>query len=283
MKRVSKFLLLLSVTVLMAGCKLAVIAVEGGEVQSEGSGTCIAGTVCIVEVTDSNFSEIFTAIPNTGTGWYFQKWNSGDRFFCGGSKNPICTLSFQGHEESKEVQDMVESSEVFYLMPVFRPVKDTIKVDGKEWYQPYLFEELSWNDVKVVCPDGKCNGTLKGYDLTGWTWASYSDVQELLNNYGFVDGWAYDPYTTRESSLFNLSSDGWLSYGEPLEIGKPYRLTGLLRDGDQGPVFLPVTEWGYEASQAGGFIPDHWIMEWQIYWKEIPKYVGRGVWLYREL
>ncbi len=60
---------------------------------------------------------------------------------------------------------------------------DTIVVDGKEWYQPDLFLNLSWSEIDSVCPNGACNGTLNGIDLTGWNWASIDDVNALFNYY----------------------------------------------------------------------------------------------------
>ena len=127
MKQMSR-LFLLSITALMAGCRLAVIVVEGGEVESFDAGICMAGDICIVEVADTNFSKTFTAVP--ATGWYFKKWSSGGRFFCGGSTNPRCVLSFEGLKGSKGAQDMVASSEVFYLMPIFTTDPGAIKVEN---------------------------------------------------------------------------------------------------------------------------------------------------------
>ena len=66
MKRMSRIFLLLGITALIHGCKLAVILVEGGEVQSTCSGTCVVGSICIFEVTDPNFSKTFTANPSDG-------------------------------------------------------------------------------------------------------------------------------------------------------------------------------------------------------------------------
>lgn len=211
MKSFLSFILLISISVLMAGCKLAVIIVEGGEVQSTGSRTCLEGTVCVHQVKDTNFSEKFTAVPNDG--WYFHKWNSGDRFFCAESTEPRCTLSFQGLEESNAVEDMVASSETFYLMPIFKPYQDIIAVDGKEWLQPDLFTNLSWNDINAVCPEGACTGDLNGHDMTGWTWASDEDMWELFNYYIGADvlGPAFNFYTSSWDAPWAtaFSSDGW--------------------------------------------------------------------------
>ena len=64
MCRLRLLFILFAVFVLQA-CKLAVIVVEGGEVQSTGSGICVASTICIVDVNGANFSETFTAVPYT--------------------------------------------------------------------------------------------------------------------------------------------------------------------------------------------------------------------------
>ena len=226
MKQMSKFLLLLSITLLMAGCKLAVIVVEGGEVQSTGSGTCAEGTICIVDVTDTNFRETFTAVP--GSGWYFQKWNSGDNFFFGGSILPTCSLSFGGHEESKAVADMVASSELFYLMPVFKPYQDIITVNGNEWLQPALFTNLSWDEIKAVCPAGHCadHGVLNGYDMTGWTWASVDDLNALFNYYLGSD--EMGPGPTSVTLLPDVPDD---VLGMPPEPTDPPWATEFFNDG----------------------------------------------------
>lgn len=219
-----RIILSLSIALLMAGCKLAVIVVEGGEVESYHSGICAAGTICIVDVTDPGFSESFRAIPDSD--WYFQKWNSGDRFFCDGSSDIICTLSFHGHEDSKAVGEMVASSEVFYIMPVFRQFTDIITVDGKEWLQPKLFLGLSWKDINAVCPDGKCFGRLNGYDMSGWTWASADDVSALFNYYigSNILGAAPYSYLEGESKWAPaFFSDGW----QPTDVDDLPRLKAV--------------------------------------------------------
>lgn len=170
----------------MAGCKVAIISVEGGSVTSD-SGTCVAGMICIVDVDDPDFYQIFEAVPDEG--WYFHKWNSGYRFFCGGSINAACTLSFQGYEESEGVQNMVASHEMFYLMPVFKDYPRAVAVDGKAWLQPKDFVGYSYNQVSAVCPGGVCSGALPGstFDLTGYTWASIDDVTALFAAYQKAD------------------------------------------------------------------------------------------------
>jgi hypothetical protein len=61
----------------------------------------------------------------------------------------------------------------------------TVEVDGQEWLQPAAFTGLSWNQIDAVCPSetGVCEGVLKGYNLSGWTWASVDDLNALFNHY----------------------------------------------------------------------------------------------------
>ena len=63
-------------------------------------------------------------------------------------------------------------------------ITDTVFVDGKEWAQVDLFNGLSWNQINAVCPGGVCGaGTLNGYNMLGWTWASTDMVNALFNHY----------------------------------------------------------------------------------------------------
>ncbi|MFV8816606.1 hypothetical protein [Haliea sp. E17] len=194
MTRATIRLLFIISSLVLSGCKLALIVVEGGEVRSARSGTCVAGLVCMVDVTDTGFSDEFRAVPDEG--WYFHKWNSGERFFCGNSADPECILHFSDFpdiENNVYIKKLVSSSEVFYLMPVFKqtppeisvPDNRPVRVNGQEWLQPQNFVNYSYNTISTVCPDKLCSGTLPGstIDLSGYTWASSDDVQSLFDFY----------------------------------------------------------------------------------------------------
>jgi RTX calcium-binding nonapeptide repeat (4 copies) len=58
--------------------------------------------------------------------------------------------------------------------------------EGKEWRELYQTTGLSWAAIATVCPtDGAtaCNGSVGGYDLTGWTWATAPQVLALMDDY----------------------------------------------------------------------------------------------------
>lgn len=178
-----RILVLLSLTALLGGCKLAVIAVEGGEVLSLLSGTCSAGTVCIQDINSDDFSDTFTAVAEPG--WYFAGWNSGDGFFCARVSGSSCILNNVGLGAYPALQEVIDSSSVFYLMPLFKPasaITDTVTVDGLEWAQVDLFLGLSWNEINAACPSGTCasGAVLNGYDMSGWMWATLTEVGGLF-------------------------------------------------------------------------------------------------------
>jgi hypothetical protein len=67
-------------------------------------------------------------------------------------------------------------------------VKSISPVYDKEWAQPDLFTNLSWNDINAACPvseGGVCrfDATLNEYDVSGWTWGTVADVNGLINVY----------------------------------------------------------------------------------------------------
>ncbi|MFT4520876.1 MAG: hypothetical protein ACI9JM_003284 [Halioglobus sp.] len=57
--------------------------------------------------------------------------------------------------------------------------------DGKEWLQPADLLDVNWYNVADVCPppDGLCDGSLAGTEVTGYRWASVNDLNALYNSY----------------------------------------------------------------------------------------------------
>jgi len=195
MNKTLNAILILAIAAFMTACKLAVIVVEGGEVQSVASGICTEGAICIHQVGDTSYAETFTAIPNPG--WVFKKWNSGNGFFCGDSTEPECVISAQIAEGNELIEYIIASDTTFYTMPIFvpsPPITDTVTFNGNVWAQADLFLNTSRDQVNAVCPSPErlCNGFLNGYDVNGWMWASIEDVSGLLSALGHP-GLSYPP------------------------------------------------------------------------------------------
>jgi hypothetical protein len=178
---------------LLAGCKIAVMVVEGGEVQVDPlfnpASTCSEGTICIHEINDTSYTQSFFAVPKPG--WRFVKWSGGDNFLCSNNTSSVCEVTNAFLAGNDVAEEIVASPKTYYLMPLFEPLTTigaTVAMNGKAWAPMSGFGNLSWDDINAVCPatnGGHClvGGKLMEYDMTGWTWASVDDVNALLNSY----------------------------------------------------------------------------------------------------
>ena len=82
------------------------------------SGACLEGQNCLHEVGDTTYSESFTAVPRPG--WVFEKWYAAEGFNCDDSTNPTCTVSFGTLAGNADIDAIVASADMRYIMPVFR-------------------------------------------------------------------------------------------------------------------------------------------------------------------
>lgn len=60
--------------------------------------------------------------------------------------------------------------------------ENIVRIGEQEWLQVNLFTNTSWDTINAQCPNGTCltSGSINGYDLGGWTWASIANVQSLF-------------------------------------------------------------------------------------------------------
>ena len=106
---------------LLSACKLVVIVEEGGGVQSaSGLRDCTTVGTCEFEVSDTSFSDSFTALP--GSGFQFVRWQDGGGFLCGNSVNPVCPLSNTNLEGNAGAEAFIASDEAVTIKPIFERV-----------------------------------------------------------------------------------------------------------------------------------------------------------------
>ena len=233
-----KFLLIASAVVVMTGCKIAVVVVEGGNVESPvGTTFCSEGSNCLIEITDASFSQTFTAVPKLG--YEFVKWRSGAGFLCGDSTNPTCTFTMPANADVAAA--VIGEFETGHIMPIFKDVGidadgdgvrdeldedddndglldvddpcplnpdlgcggDIITVNGKVWYQSDLFIGVTAGEIAEVCGSGVCDGVVNGYTLTGWAWASDDDLDALMAHYGTMN------LEQECNQVYSFFADGW--------------------------------------------------------------------------
>ncbi|CAA0114250.1 Uncharacterised protein [Halioglobus japonicus] len=216
----NSFRLLSTVTLigLLSGCFLEVIVPKGGSVVSVSQvNDCAEGSNCSIEISDANFTDAFTAIPNDG--YEFVKWMGGSEFLCRDSTSTTCIVSNTALASNASTTSIIAGDDTFYIMPVFKrlpfdpladddgdtilniddvcpetplgwpvnaygcPIELIFTPDGRKWAQLDHFNGLSYSEIAAACPDGVCSGTLNGYDMAGWIWASSQDVLDMWNSY----------------------------------------------------------------------------------------------------
>ena len=117
----------------LAGCKLSVVSLSGGEITSLANGTCASGSICDIPIDERSFDETFTAVP--AFGYTFLKWQDG--FACGGSTSPECRVNFASILNNPQLENpeglvdgIIASKARQALMPVYTPSASDIDGDG---------------------------------------------------------------------------------------------------------------------------------------------------------
>lgn len=115
---VFKILIVLVVSIVLAGCKLDVVVGEGGMVQSTSkTRDCATASNCTFEVTDTSFTETFTAVALPG--YKFERWQKGPEYLCFKTTDPTCKLSNTAYKDVPEMKAMIASDAVYKIAPVF--------------------------------------------------------------------------------------------------------------------------------------------------------------------
>jgi hypothetical protein len=213
------------------------IEIEGqGDVTSDGDRHCYleestlspqppsCGTNYVIGAYD------VTYYPLPRTGWKFDHWVT----YCTDATPPNYECSFD--IPAQAVRDFwgktVPPLKAVFIIDSGLPVTDTVTVDGREWAQPDLFVDLSWNQIEVQCPSGICSSSavLNGYSMSGWTLASVDDVNALFNHYI-----GYDALGPGPDFVYASSWDGW----GKLMFDDGFRST--LQEGSDGRVIEGLT------------------------------------------
>jgi hypothetical protein len=151
----------------------------------------------------------------------------------------------------------------FYRAPVIAPgapITDIVVVDGKEWAQVDLFNNVGKFDMGRACGNGICSGTLNGYDMDGWTWATAAEVQALFDYYIFYgESPCTEPFCPEPEWFRAWWADGWRPTRQDAATTRTYGFTsgssssdgriGSTTDNTSYP--FPLTQ--YFATTIGGF------------------------------
>lgn len=163
------------------------------------------------------------------------------------------------------------------------PITDTVVVDTVEWAQVDLFLGLAWSDINAECPGGVCgSGTLNGYDMAGWSWATVDDMNDLFNHYiGFVSlGPGSDTYYGSDRD-FTVSAaflaDGWRHAGHFFGSSVVGPVTaGLVSDSSVTAPYIGALEFNPVFGPTGDRAGTDDLMRAHSGPEEV------GIWFYRE-
>ena len=104
----------------LSGCFIEITVPVGGRVETlSGSVTCESGDTCDVEVTESDFSDSFVAIPDYG--YVFSHWLKRSGSLFGDQSDAEVTLTLQPawFDGNSALMALLSSDQRYYLEPVF--------------------------------------------------------------------------------------------------------------------------------------------------------------------
>lgn len=150
-------------------------------------------------------------------------------------------------------------------------------VDGREWLQPTSFRE-TWDNLNAACPLAECSGLVgivDQVDVTGYRWASPSEVYDLFTSFiGTRDPANFDPlWGYRE--VGSSWAPAFLAVFEPTNTsGITAQVRGWMNElgtssrGRTGIVFDVFSEEAQDRATVRNYAS---------------RYVGLGAWMYREV
>mgnify|MGYP001825657341 FL=1 len=113
----SRSCLILLLVMILPACRVELYVPANGTVATDsGAIFCEGSETCIIEVSDANFDETYTAYPDSG--YQFIGWKQKPGALCGKSLMP-CHLSTSGFDQHDALMALLESDRVFYLEPGF--------------------------------------------------------------------------------------------------------------------------------------------------------------------
>jgi hypothetical protein len=108
---------------------LDVVVPEGGQVISEsGKNDCFENQTCPIDVSDAEFDEQFTAVPNDD--YYFTGWKDSSGKLCGGRGTKPCRLTTKLFAGNDALMSLLDSDNVYYIEPAFikkQPGADVVR------------------------------------------------------------------------------------------------------------------------------------------------------------
>ena len=216
-----KILAVIAVATLVTGCKFSVIVGEGGKVQSSsGTRNCSEGSTCTFQVSDTTFSDTFTAVPLPG--YKFARWQGGTDYQCANSTSPTCVVSNTALAGNAAAATIIASDKVYSIKPVFQVVTAPRYVlkDGNGVVLGDVIRFLNFDaHVRMVHTDenGKQHGYLLNFSIDRVT-AGGDRNQMWWGDSNCSGDVVYLSSDTRQNWIEPLFSDSYQLFEDQLDV-----------------------------------------------------------------
>ena len=272
-----RVLLVLAISLLVVGCKVRITVPEGGRVVSDsGAFSCEAGQTCDIDVSDVFFDETFRAQAKAG--YFFRKWEAGDRLLCGESYQEchLFTTFFAGNAA---LEQFLESGEIFYLRPMFTSGSCTpYEITGKS-IEGDLEYINRYQRCKLASDPPKSTGQKQGLEtwhqrFTGQSFSlryqvfydfqSHREEQTIYST--TLEGKSVKQRTVLKISNYNFSwPDVWITwlyrYDGSFDRKVSHILSGSIPEGkvvtlNQNMTLYTEQSWIYAPARGSDYYPD---------------------------
>lgn len=207
-----RFLLIVVLAIISAGCKITIQTPKEGYVTTvKGSFRCPGAQSCTIDVTDFYFDETFVGHPNIETMHSFVGWKAADLHLCGGLTTS-CKLSLTDVKPTEALISLIESDFEVFLSPVFESRLGDSKLEYRQT-----------NDPRVIDNTGKVIGSMQ---YRSYHTADYTGPWSIDVNFK----WLHYPYTLRID--YHDTGEGLMRATVPVAP----RYTGTSCDEKSGPV-----------------------------------------------
>ncbi|MBW7836403.1 MAG: hypothetical protein H3C28_07195 [Sphingomonadales bacterium] len=151
-----------------------------------------------------------------------------------------------------------------------------VTIGSNEWYQVRDMTGVTWIDMFNACPlasSYQCSGTVNGHDLTGWTWASGTEVAAMFATVDPASVTNIDPWFSSWGDKLALTGMA-MTYHNPTYLDVWSGWTHDAPAWDSGQVYAWINA-GF-TNQDGHDYTQYFYLPWSVTDPNI------GAWLWRE-
>lgn len=96
-------------------------------------------------------------------------------------------------------------------------------IDNKKSIQPLATLSYARSSFNAVCAGGPCSGSAgtKGPDLTGWTWATASELGDLSRMFTPLPGGSVEYYSSSYDTVQEFLDNTGRSFSTTLTLSEP--------------------------------------------------------------